>query len=456
MNILIIDDEENIREILKDILTDENHNVLTAENGEKGLECFNKEKIDICFLDIWMPEMGGIDVLKRIREFFTEVEVVMISGHAKIDQAVRATKLGAYDFMEKPLTMDKVIGIVKSIENGKRLKAENKNQPLKSKNFDRMIGISKEMNSLNALIENSAKSDARVLILGENGTGKELVAREIHNKSSRKNKPFVAVNCAAIPENLIESELFGYVKGSFTGANSDRIGKFEIAHNGTLFLDEIADMSLSTQAKVLRVLQEMKITKIGDTELVPIDVRIIAATNKDIKEEIKKGKFREDLFYRLNVIPFYIPPLRDRRDDIKPLLDYFLNKLSIDNNLPLKSVAPEAQEYLEEYSWPGNIRQLRNIVERLLIMVTDDIIGIDEIKKHIDTESDLKSEDILYGKFEDYKLNTAVDEFEKSFIEKKLKENNFNISKTAKALGIYSSNLYSKINKLGINLEEKK
>jgi two-component system nitrogen regulation response regulator NtrX len=312
------------------------------------------------------------------------------------------------------------------------------------------------MSTLNSLIENSAKSDARVLILGENGTGKELVAREIHSQSMRKNKAFVAVNCAAIPENLIESELFGYVKGSFTGAASDRIGKFEMANNGTLFLDEIADMSLSTQAKVLRVLQEMKLTRIGDTELIPIDVRIIAATNKDIKEEIRKEKFREDLFYRLNVIPFYIPPLRERRDDIKPLLDYFIEKLSKENKLDKKSLTPEALEYLEKYSWPGNIRQLRNIVERLLIMVQGDVIGIDDIKKHLDNESDLRNDGIIFDKFGGYKLNTAVDEFEKSFIEKKLKENKYNISKTAKALGIYSSNLYSKINKLGINLEEKK
>ena len=324
MNILIVDDEENIREILKDILEDEKHTVFTAEDGNIAFDFFKKEKIDICFLDIWMPKIGGMDVLKKIKEEYQNIEVIMISGHAKIDQAVRATRLGAYDFLEKPLTMEKIIGIVKTIENNKNLNTNNRK--IIENNFDSMIGDSLQMQSLKELIENAAKSDARILILGENGTGKELVAREIHKKSLRSNKPFVGVNCAAIPENLIESELFGSVKGAYTGSVSDRIGKFELVNGGTLFLDEIADMSLQTQAKVLRVLQEMKISKVGSTEVVSIDVRIIAATNKDIKEEIKKGNFREDLFYRLNVIPFYIPALRERKTDIPLLVQYFTKK----------------------------------------------------------------------------------------------------------------------------------
>ncbi|OHD05847.1 MAG: Fis family transcriptional regulator [Spirochaetes bacterium GWC1_27_15] len=453
MNILIVDDEENIREILKDILIDENHTVFTAEDGTDGLEYFNKEKIDVCFLDVWMPKIGGIDVLKKVKEEYPNVEIVMISGHAKIDQAVRATRLGAYDFLEKPLTMEKIIGIVKTIENSKK----NKNYE-KPKNFimDTMVGSSFQMQAIKELIENSSKTDARILILGENGTGKELVAREIHNKSLRSNKPFISVNCAAIPETLIESELFGHSKGSFTGATSDRIGKFELANTGTLFLDEVADMSLATQAKVLRVLQEMKLTKIGSSEVISVDVRIIAATNKDIREEIKKGTFREDLFYRLNVIPFFIPPLRERKDDIPLLIEYFFNKICSENKIPKKELSKDALEYLKDYSWPGNIRQLRNIVERLLIMVAQNIIEVADLEKHLDDESDIYKDSDILTKYDDFKLNTAMDEFERDFIEKKLKENNYNISKTAKTLGVYPSNLYSKINKLGIDIEEAK
>lgn len=454
MNIIIVDDEENIREIMKDILEDENHTVFTAEDGNVGLDYFKREKIDVCFLDVWMPKTGGIDVLKTIKEEYPAVEVVMISGHAKIDQAVRATRLGAYDFLEKPLTMEKIIGIVKAIDNNKQHKTVSIQK--NNDNFDKMIGNSPQMENLRELIENAAKSDARILILGENGTGKELVAREVHAKSLRSNKPFVAVNCAAIPENLIESELFGSVKGSFTGSISDRIGKFELADGGTLFLDEIADMSLPTQAKVLRVLQEMKISKIGSTEVIPIDARIVAATNKDIKEEIKKGNFREDLFYRLNVIPFYMPALRERKGDIPLLMEYFSQKICKDSKITVKKFSPEAVDYFSEYLWPGNIRQLRNIVERLIIMVEDDTIGIEDVKKHIDYENEILNENDSVTKYDDFKLNIAVDEFEKDFILKKLKENNFNISKTAKNLGVYPSNLYSKINKLGIVVEEKK
>ncbi|HOJ64614.1 MAG TPA: sigma-54 dependent transcriptional regulator [Spirochaetota bacterium] len=449
MNILIIDDEDNIREIISDILIDEKHNVFKAEDGIKGLDIISKEKIDICFLDVWMPNMGGIDVLKKIKENYPEIEVVMISGHAKIDLAVNATKLGAYDFLEKPLTMEKIIGLVKTIENSKKESRYNRNLEQ-----EKMIGNSPQMQAIRELIENASMSDARILILGENGTGKELVAREIHNKSFRKNNPFVCVNCAAIPENLIEAELFGYVKGAFTGAISDRIGKFELANSGTLFLDEIADMSLATQAKVLRVLQEMKITKLGDTKVKDIDVRIIAATNKDIKEEIKKGNFREDLFYRLNVIPFYIPPLRERKEDIPLLVDYYTEKISRESNIEKKIWAKDALEYLKQYPWPGNIRQLRNIVERIMVIVDKKEIDLSEVKKHLDSETILLKNN-ENSKYDDYKLNTAIDEFEKDFIEKKLKENDYNITKTAKALGIYPSNLYFKIHKLGINIKDK-
>lgn len=453
MNILVIDDEENIREIISDILTDENYSVFTAPDGPTGLEFFNKEKIDICLLDVWMPKMGGIDVLKKIKEDYPDTDVVMISGHAKIDLAVSATKLGAFDFIEKPLTLEKIIGIVKTLEN--RRKSGQKNNTKKTETAHEIIGESEQIKLIKNLIDNSAKSDARILILGENGTGKELIALEIHDKSSRKLKPFISVNCAAIPENLIESELFGYVKGSFTGANSDRMGKFELADTGTLFLDEIADMSLSTQAKVLRVLQEMKLTRIGSSEIRPIDVRIIAATNKDLKEEIKKGNFREDLYYRLNVIPITAPPLRERKDDIPLLLDYFLYNISIEKKLAPKKLTASASDYLKNYYWPGNIRQLRNIVERLMIIIDGETINVDDVKIHLDDESAIKK-DSSNNKYDDFNLNTAREEFEKDFIERKLRENDFNITQTAKLLGVYPSNLYSKINKLNIKIDEAK
>lgn len=453
MNILVIDDEENIREIISDILTDENYSVFTAPDGPTGLEYFIKEKIDICLLDVWMPKMGGIDVLKKIKENYPDTDVVMISGHAKIDLAVSATKLGAYDFIEKPLTLEKIIGIVKTIEN-RRKSAPNVNAK-KTETAHEIIGESEQIKSIKNLIDNSAKSDARIMILGENGTGKELIALEIHDKSARKLKPFISVNCAAIPENLIESELFGYSKGSFTGANSDRMGKFELADTGTLFLDEIADMSLSTQAKVLRVLQEMKLTRIGSSEIRPIDVRIITATNKDLKEEIKKGNFREDLYYRLNVIPITVPPLRERKNDIPLLLDYFLKSISIEKKIAQKSLTIDAVDYLKNYYWPGNIRQLRNIVERLMIIIDGETINVDNVKLHLDDESAIKK-DSSNNKYDDYNLNTAREEFEKDFIERKLRENDFNITQTAKLLGVYPSNLYSKINKLNIKIDEAK
>lgn len=452
MNILIIDDDPKIRKMLTDILLEDNHTVFEADGGTKGFECLRSQKIDVCFCDLWMPSIGGIDILKQIKEEFPDIEVVMISGEAKINHAVTATKIGAYDFIEKPLSVNEITDTVK------RLKAKKKEHTLSKSSFemDSMVGESAAMESVKELIENAAKSDARILITGENGTGKELVARLVQLKSSRSNKPFISVNCAAIPENLIESELFGHTKGSFTGATNDRVGKFEMADTGTLFLDEVGDMSLTTQAKVLRVLQDMKVTKIGASETTDIDVRIISATNKDLKEEIKKGNFREDLFYRLNVIPFYISPLRERKDDIPLLVKYYLKKICDQNKIPMKKVSKEAMDYMVNYSWPGNIRQLRNIIERLTIMVVEEEITLDDINKYFDEESVTSHTGIDGSKYENYKLNVARDEFEKDFIENKLVENGFNISKTAKALGLYPSNLHSKMNKLGIDLDELK
>lgn len=454
MNILVIDDDEKIRDSLEESLTMNNHRVFKAEDGIHGLEFFEKEKIDVCFLDVWMPNMGGIEILKKIKDQYPGVEIIMISGEAKIDHAVKATKIGAYDFIEKPLSLKDILLTIEKIARQKQKKGKSINYD--SSRVDMLIGESSQVKVVKELIENSAKSDARILITGENGTGKEIVAREIHLKSNRKDKPFVGVNCAAIPENLIESELFGHIKGSFTGATSDRTGKFELANEGTLFLDEVVDMSLSTQAKVLRVLQEMKITKIGSSETIRIDVRIISATNKDIKEEIKNGNFREDLYYRLNVIPIYMPALRERKDDIPQFIDYFMKTISEENNKEQKILSKEALDYMMEYSWPGNVRQLRNIIERLNIMILSNSITLDDVKQYIDDESIRDYSIDVNDKYQDYVLSVAREEFEKDFIEKKLKENKFNISKAAKALGLYPSNLHSKINKLGINIEKLK
>lgn len=449
MNILIIDDDKKIRDFFIDILSNTSHTVYTAENGNSGYDLFLKNKIDICFLDLWMPEIGGIDILKRIKEEFDSVEVVMISGDAKIDHAVKAAKIGAYDFIEKPLSTTKILSIIEEIE--KKKKSFQTHYFLKEN--DLIIGKSKAILQVKNLIESAAKSDARILITGENGTGKELVAKDIHIKSFRKNKPFVPLNCAAIPETLIESELFGYKKGSFTGALEDKMGKIEAANGGTLFLDEVADLSLAAQAKLLRVLQEMKISRIGSINEIEVDVRIISATNKELLEEIKQGRFREDLYYRLNVIPIYIPPLRERKEDIVLLLEYYNTKLSYVHGKEKKKFDNSAINFMQEYSWPGNIRQLKNIIERLVIISEEEIISENEVKKYIDEDIARQKEMDSISRYNGYKLSLARDEFEKDFIEKKLKENNYNLSKTAKALGMYVSNLYSKINKLGIDIE---
>ncbi len=451
MNILVIDDDANIRNVLKEILTKENHNVITVEDGYRGIDVLKAEPVDLCFLDLWMPAIGGIEVLKMIKEDFPGVEIIMISGEAKIDHAVRATKIGAYDFIEKPLSAQNIIVTVNNF--AKQMENHSKRTAANIITNERLVGESKPIRIVRELIDNAARSDARILITGENGSGKELVAREIHLKSGRAKMPFIGINCAAIPENLIESELFGYMKGSFTGASGDRAGKFELANNGTLFLDEVAEMSLSTQSKVLRALQEMKITRIGTSDSIDVNIRIISATNKDIKEEIKNGNFREDLYYRLKVIPVYMPSLKERRDDIPLIIDYFLGKICTAGSIKIKTINRDAVDYMTGYSWPGNVRQLRNIIERLIVMVQSDVITLDDVKNYIDDES-LISSNSSVDKYEKLKLDAARNEFEKDFIEKKLKENNYNLTKTAKALGLYPGNLHSKMAKLGIELKK--
>ncbi|MEG0795163.1 MAG: sigma-54 dependent transcriptional regulator [Odoribacter sp.] len=366
--ILVIDDERSIRNTMKDILTFEGHEVILAENGLEGLVAVKSNKPEIVFCDIKMPKMEGIEVLERIKEFTSDLPVVMISGHATIDTAIEAIKKGAYDFIEKPLDLNRILITIKNATDKSKLIQET--QTLKTKVSKRyeMIGHSSSLNHIRMLIDKVAVSDARVLVTGPNGCGKELVAHQLHEKSNRNDKAFIEVNCAAIPSELIESELFGHEKGSFTSAIKQKKGKFELASGGTLFLDEIGDMSLEAQAKVLRALQENKISRIGSDSDINIDVRVIAATNKNLKKEIESGKFREDLYHRLSVIIIEVSPLKDRPEDIDELVVYFLETICNEMRIAHKQITPEALATLKTYEWTGNIRELRNVVERLIIL----------------------------------------------------------------------------------------
>jgi len=452
-NILVIDDEPGICSVLQDILEDEEYSVFTAGDGYEGLAILQKEDIDCVILDVWLPKMGGIEVLQTIKKEYPLIEVIIISGHANIDIAVKAVKEGAFDFLEKPLSLDKVLNLVKNALQLETLKKEN--TALKTSLFieDEMIGSSSQMEKVRELINQSASSDARILILGENGTGKELVAREIHRRSSRSEKPFVEVNCAAIPDTLIESELFGHEKGAFTSAIARRKGKFEIAHTGTLFLDEVADMSLSAQAKVLRAIQEMKFERIGSESTISVNVRIIAATNKDIQEEIHKNTFREDLYFRLNVIPIVVSPLRERRDDIEELVHYFLQKYKDPALIESKNISTEGMKILREYSWPGNVRELKNFIERINIMTDETDISGEIVRYYLDEKKQQENNSEL-SEYSSMKLNDAKELFEKKLLMEKLKENGYNISKTAEAFGIYPSSLHGKIKKYGIVIKK--
>jgi two-component system nitrogen regulation response regulator NtrX len=441
-SILIIDDEQGIRTVLKDVLEDEGYNVLLAEDGYQGLSRLQTHPVDLVILDVWLPNMGGIDVLKKLKEDYPDIEVVIISGHANIDIAVKAVKMGAFDFLEKPLSLERVMTVVRNALALEDLRKENRN--LKNSIFmeDRMIGGSQAMKKIHELIEQSADSDARILILGENGTGKELVARAIHMKSKRAFGPFIEVNCAAIPDE----------KGSFTNAFARRKGKFELAHKGSLFLDEVADLTLNAQAKVLRVIQELVFERIGGEEQISVDVRLIAATNKNIEEEIKAGRFREDLFFRLNVIPIVIPPLRERIEDLEELITYFMNKYKQPKYAEPKKISAEAVKILKSYHWPGNIRELKNFMERVNIMTEEQVITPENVNQYLGAKEPDTADSPLES-FNAMKLNEAKDSFEKEFILQKLKDNEFNISKTAEILGLYPSNLHNKIKKLGIKIE---
>jgi len=453
-SILIIDDEPGIRLTLASILEDEKYKVYTSEDAMSGIETLKREIIDLVFLDVLLPKLGGIEALEKIHKEWPALEIVMISGHANIDMAVRAVKLGAFDFLEKPLSLDKVLTVCRNAFAIKKLREENKTlKKISSIASEDVIGTSAVTRNIREIIKQAADSDARILITGENGAGKEVIARAIHQCSSRAEHPFVDVNCAAIPETLIESELFGHEKGAFTDAVTSRRGRFEIAHGGTLFLDEIGDMSLSAQAKVLRVIQEQKIERLGGERSIETDVRIIAATNQDLEKACEEGRFRRDLFFRLNVIPIHAPPLRERPEDIPMLLCHFLKILKRELTLGNGAI-----ELLSSHDWPGNVRELKNLAERIAVMHQEDSISAEELgkllnkksKKDANTEKE-NAQASLPSDIFNLNYNEARDSFEKYYLEFQLSKNNGIITRTAEAIGIYPSNLHAKLRKYKIS-----
>lgn len=441
--ILIIDDEEDIRFSLRGILEDEGYEVLEAESGEEGLT--KLKDCDFVFLDIWLPGKDGLEILQEILKFNSDLPVVMISGHGTIETAVKAIKLGAYDFIEKPLSLEKVLLVVqKGLEIG-RLRKENRElrARISASRVQEITGKSPKIRQLKKLIAQVAPTDTWVLITGENGTGKEIVARSIHNQSKRANYPLIAVNCAAIPEELIESELFGHEKGAFTGALEAKKGKFELAHKGTLFLDEIGDMSLKTQAKILRILQEQCFERVGGSKTIQVDVRVIAATNKDLEEEIKKGNFRQDLYFRLKVFPLEVPPLRERKEDIPLLIEEFVNFLSQEHNFKPLKFSSEALSLLQEYSWPGNVRELKNFIERMYILYAGKIVGSEDLPGEIRGGSSFQEQDFWEAFPADFK--EARSNFERLFLEKSLQKFKGNISEMSRNIGLERTYLYRKL-----------
>jgi two-component system, NtrC family, nitrogen regulation response regulator NtrX len=449
-NVLIVDDESGIRESLKGVLEDEGYNVSQAESGEACLELLRKHTFDAIFLDVWLPGMDGLDTLQKIKDADQSAEVIMISGHGTIETAVRATKLGAFDFLEKPLSLEKTLILLKNAIDARRLRRENVDLKRQLQTKSAIVGDSIPMKALRQQIMIMAPTNGRVLIFGESGTGKELVAHAIHAQSLRKDALFVELNCAAIPEDLIESELFGHMRGAFAAAASDKEGKFQKANGGTLFLDEVGDMSLKTQSKVLRTLDEQRFTPVGGDESVTVDARVIASTNKDLEEEISKGNFREDLFYRLNVIPFYVPPLRERTEDMPQLTRHFLKELSSTYCRRAREITDDAIDALMSYTWPGNVRELRNVIERIVIMnPTTSKLDRKHLPPLIYRDGGRRS-----GATEFASLHQARSAYEKDYILKKLDENHGNVSRTAEVLGLERSHLYRKMKALGIAAKE--
>ena len=448
MKILVIDDEKNILESIKMVLVYENYQLETARDGIEGIDLFKKTIPDIVLLDVKMPGIGGIKVLQTLKEIHSLSEVIMISGHSGIEEAVEASRLGAFDFLEKPISRDKLILTVRNAAEKVTLLKENFFLKIITAKKYELVGESAVMVRLKETVKKVAKSDSTVLIYGESGTGKELIARMIHRLSSRSQTSFVQVNCAAIPDELIESELFGHEKGSFTGAYEKKVGKFESAHKGSIFLDEVGDLSLKAQAKVLRVLEEGEVQPVGSTEIKKVNVRVIAATNKKLEEEIRKGNFREDLFFRLNVVPIYSPALRERREDIPRLIDHFILFFSQENNYRTKKFSPEAMAILLAYEWKGNVRELRNLIERLMIMNEAEMVSVRDLPEYILPGIHPESQDWSFTHLLTWK--EFKQQVEKAFIEQKLKKFDFNVARTAREIDIPRSNLYKKIESLGI------
>ena len=448
--ILVVDDEPGIRQSLSGVLEDEGYAAETAESGEAALAALPGAGFELVLLDIWLPGIDGMEVLARIQEipFGERPLVVVISGHGSIEAAVKATKLGAFDFLEKPLSIGKVSVVVKNALAHRGLELENSRLKADTSSRYRIIGESVPMKALRQQLSLMAGTNGRVLIYGESGTGKELVAHAMHALSRRAGEPFVEVNCAAIPEELIESEMFGHNKGSFASAHEAKIGKFQKADGGTLFLDEVGDMSLRTQAKVLRALEEHRFEPLGAAEFVQVDVRVVAATNKNLEEEIERGNFREDLFYRLNVIPFFVPPLRDRREDIPLLGDHFLREFTTAYGRKPKELTPEAYQVLSDHHWPGNVRELKNLIERIVILNPQ--VRVDA--RHIPLQAARRQPDRPLDRFGS--LQEVREAAEREYILKKLEETNGNVTRTAELLGLERSNLYRKMKTLGMGPKE--
>ncbi len=448
--VLIIDDEDAVRSSLKMIFEYEGYETVQAANGPVGLKLAAAEAPDLVFLDVRMPQLDGLEVLKRLKEKLPAVPVVILSGHGTVKTAVEAVKLGAFDFIEKPPDSERLLIAARNALGQKRLVEENRRLRLVFDDRYRMVGESQVLEKVWDAVRRASPTSATVLITGESGVGKELVARAIHRNSLRADEAFVQVNCAAIPEELIESELFGHEKGSFTGATEKQIGKFELAHRGTIFLDEVGDMSLRTQAKVLRVLQEGEVERIGSQKTIEVDVRVIAATNKNLEEEIARDQFREDLFFRLSVVPIAVPALRERPEDIAPLVEHFIRQFRSENNVRPRGFTREAVAALAGHSWRGNVRELKNAVERLLIMVEDDEVRPEHLKDVLRRPADEPAA-AAAATLRDFKEGA-----ERAFLVQKLRDSGWNISATAAAIGTPRSNLYKKLEAYGISQEKDK
>ena len=447
--ILIVDDEAGIRQTLRDILEDEGHSVTAAADAVSGQALMASDEFDLVLLDIWLPDRDGLEILEELRQGEFQTPVIVISGHGNIDTAVKAMRVGAHDFLEKPLALNRVVVSVENALERNRLERQVRELSNRLDPERQLIGNSPSMRQLKDELKLAARAESRILITGENGTGKELVARRVHGLSRRRSRAFVEVNCAAIPEELIESELFGHIKGAFTGASENRRGRFEQADGGTLFLDEIADMSLNTQAKVLRVLEEQRFERVGGSEPIEVDVRVLAATNKNLEEvELPAGRFREDLYFRLAVIPLHVPALRDRREDIPALIDHFLERFAAEAGRRPKTVDPQALERLVAYSWPGNVRELRNLSERLMIMAPGDVVMETDLPPRV------RGADAIAQVGNDYaSLKEARETFERLYIERRLGAAGGNVSQAARDLGIDRRHLYRKLQAYGIDPE---